>query len=74
MAIKLTERSYVGNGVYRCDYVMDSDADAANLPAGDAPGSTAYAADETAHVWVKSPSNGWKPFGWGSAAVEEAQT
>jgi hypothetical protein len=60
MAIKVTNKEWCAyNNDYRCEYVMDSADDAANLPQS-CPGSTAMVADETASYYMVNASGEWK--------------
>ena len=59
MAIKLIKREYCGGDDYHCEFIMDSAADAANLPKC-CTGSTALVADKDGALFMVNASGEWK--------------
>lgn len=60
MAIKLINKKWCPNvGDYRCEFVMDSADDAANLP-NSCPGSTAMVAAKDGAMFMVNASGAWE--------------
>ncbi len=57
--VKIIDSEWVGKGVYRSDFVIDSTADVAALPKA-APGSVAIVADKGGAVYMVNASGEWK--------------